>query len=402
MRFVSLFAGAGGLDLGLEQAGWKCDYASDIDKAAISSLHANQNRRTSGIRALTDTVIDQTDVRKVNGQSILDKIGTTRGQIPLLAGGPPCQSWSSAGHQLGLKDPRGRLFEDYLRIAKQIDARWLLFENVRGLLTARGPDGKPGGALKLIRMALSNAGWQTKVNLLNAADYGVPQRRVRLILIGHHVGDTPEFPSPTHAHNEPSYKPWVTLGKCLSQLRAPIDDEVIRPSAKLLYQLEGIPPGKGVKSPGKRETTRPGGHWGYKQGAFIADLEQAARTITANPQQDWIKDPELGLRRLSPRECAAIQTFPASWKFIGSRLDQYRLIGNSVPPILGKALGLALMKQAGSTKPKAKKRSTIVLEPLPNHLQAAINYTIKDEARNGASRRVAGNKRRAPRIVSAS
>lgn len=395
MRFVSLFAGAGGLDLGLEAAGWTCDYATDIDPAAVATLKANQGRRTHGIRALSKAIIEKADVRSLSGKEILSQIGRRKGEIPLLAGGPPCQSWSSAGRQLGLADPRGRLFEDYLRIAKEIDARWLIFENVRGLVTARGPDGVPGSALALIREALRKAGWQTKVNLLNAADFGVPQRRARLILIGYHEGDAPQFPQATHSQRGSALEhPWVTLGECLGKIRPPKENEIIRPSAKLQSDLETVKPGKGLKSPGKAETTRPGGHWGYKQGAFVADLNQAARTVTANAQQDWIKDPDLGLRRLSPRECAAVQTFPACWTFFGSRVDQYRLIGNAVPPMLAHALGEALSGEFAKTGVSAKRAIPAAATPLPEKLQAAIAYTMRDEARNGDSRRAAPVRRK--------
>lgn len=179
-NFVSIFSGAGGLDIGLQRAGWDCLYATDFDKHAVATLKLNATAR----RFHGDGIIRQADIRDLTGGEMLSEMGKRRGDIALLAGGPPCQSWSSAGHQLGFNDPRGRLFEDYLRVAKELDVRWLLFENVRGLITARGSDGVPGSALAAIRQALFNAGWQTRVELFNAADYGVPQRRVRVVLIG--------------------------------------------------------------------------------------------------------------------------------------------------------------------------------------------------------------------------
>ena len=184
-KFISLFSGAGGLDLGLERAGWDCLFATDFDPAAIRTLEANRGGKIGrNRRALVDAVIRRADVRELRGGDILGRLGATRGSIPLLAGGPPCQSWSSAGRQQGFDDPRGRLVGEYLRIASEIDPRWLIFENVRGLLTARGADGVPGSALAQVRRDLLKRGWQTRVELLNAADYGVPQRRVRLILLG--------------------------------------------------------------------------------------------------------------------------------------------------------------------------------------------------------------------------
>jgi DNA (cytosine-5)-methyltransferase 1 len=279
-----------------------------------------------------------------------------------------------------------------------MDVRWLLFENVRGLLTARGPDGRPGGALELIRAQLLKAGFQTHVALLNAADYGVPQRRVRLFVFGYRAGDALPFPAPTHhklaAKDLSLGVPWVTMADALSRILPLEDDEVIRPKGKIAEQLVGLRPGSGVKSPGKLESTRPGGHWGYKQGAFIADLSLPARTVTASAQQDWIIDPSRGLRRLCPRECAALQTFPANWRFVGNRSDQYRLIGNAVPPLLAGRVGQALLQHLLSD-PVPALSTVSELAPLPASLEAAIRYTQREERRNGASRREAPQRRMA-------
>ena len=387
-NFISLFSGAGGLDLGLECAGWDCLFASDFDPVAIRTLEANRGAKIGdGRRAFTDTVIREADVRKLKGAAILSDVGAARGSIPLLAGGPPCQSWSSAGSQQGFNDPRGRLVGEYLRIASELDTRWLMFENVRGLLTARGSDGVPGSALAEVRRSLLKRGWQTRVELLNAADYGVPQRRVRLILIGYRSGDAPAVPRATHGCGLGAPE-WVSLGECLKSIAPAFEDEIIRPAGKMALDLADLPPGTGAKSPGKRESTRPGGHWGYKQGAFIADLRLSARTVTANPQQDWIRDPKLGLRRLSPRECAAIQTFPATWRFEGKRTDQYRLIGNAVPPMLAMKIGAALRSHIDQSD-DTRQAEWGQLQPLPDRLQLAIHYTQTEERRNGASRREA-------------
>ena len=390
--FVSLFSGLGGLDLGLEAAGWDCVFATDLDARAAESLEANRGfRLQNGGRFLQDTVIERGDIRDLEGAEVLARTGRRRGAITLLAGGPPCQSWSSAGHQLGFDDPRGRLIKEYLRVASELDCRYLLFENVRGLVTARGADGVPGSALTWLREELFARGWQTQVELLNAADYGVPQRRVRVVLIGYREGDSPRAPVSSHAKQGGSQLSWRTLEDCLGSLAPLSDGEIFRPTGKLAVELEALPPGSGVKSPGKREATRPGGHWGYKQGAFIADPRLPARTVTANAQQDWIRDPIHGVRRLSPRECAAIQTFPPGWIIAGSRTDQYRLIGNAVPPQLAHAVGSALIEScdaAHGAKPWT------ALTPLPDRLQSAIAYTQREERRNGMSRREAPMKRR--------
>lgn len=392
-NFVSVFSGAGGLDIGLQRAGWDCLYATDFDQHAVETLKLN----ASAGRFHSNGLIRHADIRDLTGDQMLSEMGKRRGDVVLLAGGPPCQSWSSAGHQLGFNDPRGRLFEDYLRVAKQLDVRWLLFENVRGLITARGADGVPGSALAAIRHALFKAGWQTRVELFNAADYGVPQRRVRVVLIGYRLGDEPPIPSPSHNESGQSGQlSWKSMSEALAGLTPIEADEIIRPSGKLALELESIPAGSGVKSPGKRETTRPGGHWGYKQGAFVADLQRPARTVTANAQQDWIRDPIHGLRRLSPRECAALQTFPADWVFTGKRIDQYRQIGNAVPAMLAERIGFTLHSHVLG-KVWGLKAAPGVIAPLPEKLQAAIDYTAREHRRNGASRMAAPSLRKTGR-----
>lgn len=397
--FISLFAGAGGLDIGLEAAGWNCRYASDIDDAAVATMRANQSARTliNGRPVFDGTFIEKADVRALTGKDILSSIGARRGEIPLLAGGPPCQSWSSAGHQLGFQDPRGRLWSDFVRLADELDVRFMLFENVRGLLTARGEDGVPGSALNTIRSKLLDVGFQTSVSLLNAADYGVPQRRVRLFIIGYRSGDEPVFPMPTHEKvsggNGIDRRVWISMRQALNGIDPVSDSEIIRPSGKLQGELELLEPGTGVKSMGKPEATRPGGHWGYKQGAFMADPSLPGRTVTAGAQQDWIKDSDHGVRRLSPRECAALQTFPKDYVWPDKIADQYRVIGNSVPPALAAVVGASLLAHA-TKKTSMPKKVSAVLSPLDGRLQAAIAYTKREEMRNGASRRAAPSKRK--------
>lgn len=378
--FISMFSGAGGLDLGFERAGWSRLLASDIDRDSVSTLRANTRK------ALRETVIEA-DIRSLQAEDLRARAGgIAPGALDAIVGGPPCQSWSSAGLQRGLDDDRGRLFLDFIRLANRLDPRFIVMENVRGLLTARGPDGRPGSALEMIREDLRREGWQTAVSLLNAADYGVPQRRVRLFVVAYREGDRPLFPEPTHAKVAVNgRRRWVSLRAALARVTDLRDDEIIRPSARLAVDLANVPSGSGVKSPGKPETTRPGGHWGYKQGAFVADPALPARTVTASTAQDWIRDSIHGLRRLCPRECAAIQTFPASWTWEGRSASVYRQIGNAVPPKLAEALAGALRGALETERPLVS-TDVVALEPLSPSLAAAIAYTVRDSDRNGASR----------------
>jgi len=392
LEFISLFSGAGGLDLGLEQAGWRCLYASDNDSAAAATLQANQRGGFA-----KNAVVEMADARELTGADILRKANRKKGEIPLMAGGPPCQSWSSAGRQKGFEDPRGVLFRDFLRLADECGCRLIVFENVRGLLTARGPNGVPGEALEIIRSEMLVRGYFSSVSLLNAADYGVPQRRVRLIIYGYRNIQEPRFPAPTCALQAPGelqlLPPWNTLGEALEPLENLSPEEVIRPSKSMTARLQGLMPGQGIKSEGKKETTRPGGHWGYLQGGVVADPFLPARTVTASSQQDWIRLDDGSYRRLCPRECAAIQSFPKDWRFEGSFAKQYQLIGNAVPPLLARSLGKELARSVRADLPSDP--SQVRNEPLllPKGLAAAIEYTKREERRNGDSRRSTPSRR---------
>lgn len=383
-NFISMFSGAGGLDLGFEQAGWTRRFASDLDADAVATLRANT-------KVQDRTSVGQDDICDLTAADVRARAGDiASGDLDAIVGGPPCQSWSSAGHQRGLADKRGQLFRHFIKLANSLDPRFIIMENVRGLLTARGPDGEPGSALALLREDLRLEGWQTTVNLLNAADFGVAQRRVRLFVIAHRTGDCPERPMPTHSKETTSdLKMWVSMKRRLATLQDVKEEEVIRPTPKLAAELAQIKPGSGVKSPGKAETTRPGGHWGYKQGAFIADPSLPARTVTASTAQDWIVDPVHGLRRLCPRECAAIQSFPATWKWEGKRASIYRQIGNAVPPKLAMTVASSLLSHIQQEAGPLKRTTVSELAPLDTRLMAAIAYTKRDEARNGESRRSA-------------
>ncbi len=399
-RFISLFSGAGGLDLGLEQAGWNCIYASDVDKASIETLRQNSTRENSRVKSKPSRTYEIADILTLEPTDLLNRLNLETGELPLLAGGPPCQAWSSAGSQKGFDDPRGQLAEAYINLAAELRPRLVLFENVRGLLTARGRDGIHGSALASLRDRFSTIGYHTTVQLLNSADFGVPQRRVRLFIIAYRDMLEPSFPLPTHSKATQSRtsllgtQAWINLGSIVLDGTSIPEGELVIPTAAMKESLSEIPNGKGLKSPGKKETTRPGGHWGYKQGAFIADPKQPARTVTTSSQQDWIRDENIGLRRLTLRESAAIQGFPDHYKFSGSKTEKFKQVGNAVPPPLGKAMGLSLSihleresNYPTRTSETLSKRSRS--PTLPKSLQAAIDYSRRDHLRNGQSRMVA-------------
>jgi DNA (cytosine-5)-methyltransferase 1 len=387
---VSLFTGAGGLDLGLERAGFKTLAALDFDEDCVETLRLNQAAGVALTREDSEThlsgaAILHGDVADVTTEDLL--AGARRGGQPtVLAGGPPCQPFSSAGRQKGIHDPRGQLFEHFVRLAGEMQPQYILFENVRGLATARGVDGIPGQVLARVRDMFEGVGYATRFALLNSADYGSPQRRVRLFMLGTRIGSPPQFPPATHGKNANSdlvTLPWVSLGDFLRGLpQPPPDDDVVEPSTNLARQLADVRDGSGLRSPGRVEPSRPGGHWGYKQGTFIANLQLPARTVTAASTQDWVRLPGQPLRRLTLRECASLQGFPGEWVFAGSKASRFRQIGNAVPLIFGEVLGRAIAKHAEQLSPDEPLTSA----PIPKAIQSAIAYTHRDDARNGSVR----------------
>lgn len=390
---VSLFSGAGGFDIGLESAGFSVVAAVEADPDCIETLRLNQASRipvpnSEDGRVLLDaTRVLHARVEEMTRGDLVPNGASASWRPDLLAGGPPCQPFSASGKQRSLGDPRGVLFREFVRIAEELRPRAILFENVRGLITARGPSGRPGGALRLVLRAFQDIGYATRVGVLNAADYALPQRRVRFFLLAAQRGPLAEFPRPTHARADrprlfDEGLPWMTLGEFLAKQPEPHPEEIVRPSLKLAKLLRDIRAGSGLRSPGVSEPTRPGGHWGYKQGTFVANPELPARTVTAAATQDWIRQADGSLRRLTLRECSGLQGFPVKWQFVGSSSSRYRQVGNAVPVRFGEVLGSALLAALSSTSPG---RAT-VSAPVPASIGAAIDYTIRDDARNGVAR----------------
>lgn len=303
----------------------------------------------------------------------------------ILAGGPPCQPFSSSGHQRGIEDPRGHLFLSFVQAAALLAPRYVLFENVRGLLTQRGPDGRPGGVLERVQAAFEDIGYATRFAVLNAADYGAAQRRVRLYMVATADHYLPKFPEPTHPRNGPDdgRKPWVTLGEFLSARPEPDPADVVRPSGRRTAELSELSPGTGLRTGGVVEANRPGGHWGYRQDCFMADPALPARTIRTATSPDWIRLSDGSLRRLTWEECAGLQGFPHGWTFPGTTAGRFRLIGNAVCLPVGRAIGEVLVEALN----RGPSPVPPVSAPWPAEFRRRISYTVMEERVNGAYRR---------------
>jgi DNA (cytosine-5)-methyltransferase 1 len=270
-----------------------------------------------------------------------------------------------------------------LDLVDQLRPRFVLMENVRGLVTAVGPTGSPGEVLRGIQEDLARIGYASRVSTVNAADFGAAQRRVRLFIIATAEFDLPEFPEPTHDKaGRRDRKPWITLGEALSVL-PPVDlNDVIVPSGPRAQLLQQLAAGTGLKTGGKVMNNRPGGHWGYRQDSFLANLSLPARTIRAAATPDWIRLPGEPMRRLTRGECAALQGFPTEWAFEGGTTSVFKQIGNAVQvdtaEVMGELLARALVRGPATEPP--------VTPPWPPELLKRVRYTEAEHRVNGALR----------------
>jgi len=376
---IDLFAGAGGLASSLEASGWRTVATVDTDKDAVATLRRNQERGS-----LRHARIILGDVREITGRDLRPPNARVSWRPDILAGGPPCQPFSSSGRMRGFEDPRGGLFHEFVRLADELKPRFVLFENVAGLVTAKTPDGEVGGVLRRIQREFESIGYACRFELLNAADFGAAQRRVRLYMIGSRRERLPEFPRPTHSKEGALDRyPWVSLTDFLTKHPPTPPEDIVRPHPNRAAALAALEPGTGLKSGGIVEANRPGGHWGYRQDCFVADLRMPSRTIRAAATPDWLQLAG-GLRRLSWRECASLQGFPVDWEFEGSTPSRFRQIGNAVQGNVGRAIGAALLASATEAR-KCKPVSA----PWPSCFHKRVKYTAMEEVVNGAHRRAA-------------
>lgn len=357
---ISLFSGAFGLDLGIEEAGFHTVSLVEKERDATKTIALNRPH-------LYESAVPR-DIEKVNAQELLEEGGRVLnldralylGEVDLVTGGPPCQPFSTAGKRGSVIDPRGSLFMHFIRIVKGVQPRFFVMENVRGLLSApirhrphdqRGtgytllePDEMAGAALKVVLAEMKELGYNVVYNLLEAADYGVPQNRERVVFIGSRDGEPITFPLATHCEDGKNLPKWRTLRDALTGLVDPTPKFSAYPESRLKY-LRLLKEGQNWKYlPEDLKEEAMGG--AYKSGGgkvgFYRRLSwnKPSPTVTTSPHQkatDMCHPVEL--RPLSVRECARIQTFPDDWVFSGSVTAQYKQVGNAVPVLLAKAIG---------------------------------------------------------------
>ena len=385
---VSLFSGAGGLDVGLERAGWDTVFATDIDPAAVASLRESQGARVrvagSPVRRhLESARIVQADVCELRAADVRPPGCKPSWRPSLLAGGPPCQPWSSGGLQRGFNDARGLLIGQMLRLADELKPRFVMMENVRGLLTAVGPKGQHGEAIRVIHSEWERLGYAVSWAILNAADFGAAQRRVRLVMLGTADHTLPSFPEPTHDRDgRQGRHPWVALGDLLARRPPPDPCDIDEPTGVRAKEVLKLKPGTGLRTGGVVEHQRPGGHWGYRQDSFLADLSLPSRTIRAAGTPDWVRPVGERMRRLTWRECAALQGFPEEWSLGENKTVRFRLIGNAVQTDMAEAVGRSLMAALLLGESKTTPRSAC----WPGYFDRRITGAAADHRANAATR----------------
>lgn len=353
---ISLFSGGLGLDLGLEKAGFQIRVAVECNKFAAETIRRNR----------PDIPLIPKKLEDVTTKEILDAAGLAPGEPAVVTGGPCCQSFSTAGRRASVSDPRGEMFKGFLRVVTEARPRFFVMENVKGVLSAaikhrhlkdRGPgcpalvaDEELGSAFRLILKELQATNYYTLFDLLNAADYGVPQTRERVIFIGSRDGVRLTMPAATHtAESEDGLREWVTLRKALKGLRdhRPVYHE-LSPS-KVRY-LKLVPAGGNWRDLPKRlQALALGGayvSWGGRGGFFRRlawDRPAPALTTRPDSKATMLCHP-VALRPLSVKEYTRLQQFPDDWEFAGGVPQQYIQVGNAVPLGLGEAIGRAIRK----------------------------------------------------------
>lgn len=351
---LSFFSGAMGLDLGIERAGFDIRLACEFDKYCRQTIALNK----------PDIALIG-DINKYSADEILGYAGLTRNDdVDLIVGGPPCQAFSTAGKRNGFNDDRGNAFLTYLNIAISIRPKYLVIENVRGLLSCpmqhrphdmRGAefpdlslDEKPGGALNFVLSIIRRSGYAFSFNLYNAANFGTPQIRERVVIVCSRDGEKPPYLAPTHAeHGAHGLKKWATFRQAVRGIKK--HHHINFPEKRLRYYrmlFEGQN-WKSLPDDLQREAMGNSYFAGGGKTGFLRRLawDRPAPTLVTHPAMPAtdLAHPEED-RPLSIEEYKRLQEFPDNWQFSGPLVEQYKQIGNAVPASLGYAIGSLIQR----------------------------------------------------------
>jgi DNA (cytosine-5)-methyltransferase 1 len=380
---IDLFAGAGGLSEGLREAGFESLYANEIAPRYAQTYQLNH----------PGTVVHSADIRDVAADRVRDNLGLARGALDLLAGGPPCQGFSINAPVRSLGDRRNHLFLEFLRFVQEFEPRAVMIENVPGLVSFH-----QGATLAAILTALGNLGYQADVQILYAPHFGVPQTRWRTIVLGFRDCDQPlaGFPEPlalaplrvnftsrfagrdiVRLPASSELPPFTSVRQAISDLPVLANGEVgaeVKPYAtppandfqRIVRQgSTGVTNHEAARlsaiNLARLTHIRPGGNWTDIPHDLLPAGMKRARTSDHTKRYGRVDpdglastiltkcDPHWGAyfhysqdRAFTVREAARLQTFPDSFRFTGSRVEQYEQVGNAVPPFLAAAVGRSI------------------------------------------------------------
>jgi len=391
---VSVFSGAMGLDLGLEQAGITPNLAIEVDPYCCLTIRKN--------RPKIDTW--EEDIEKIDGKGIRKRLGNPK-DVSLMVGGPPCQSFCPGGKRAALSDPRGNLIYTYLKLIKEVRPMFFVLENVGNLVTAAlnhrpiserpgkhwnlsvyatkttdrdndteamRPDELSGSAIRQILKDVGGLGYGISFSVVDAAEYGAPQHRLRFLMFGARDSSAPKLLPPTNGRQAGS-QPLRTVGDAISDLKNnPGPHSEYTPDVAKYFAL--IPPGGNWRNLPRHLQREALGEASYQAGGgktgFFRRLswDAPSPTITgkANRKGSALCHPE-SIRPLSVKECARLQGFPDDWKISGAMNRQYSQVGNAVPVHLGIAIGRTLLGAAACDGSKTSH----------DHFEGALDQAIK-------------------------
>ncbi len=324
---IELFAGAGGLALGLEKAGFETLALIEVDKFAAETLKVN--------RPQWQVIHD--DIANISSLNLEEYFKIKKGELDVLSGGAPCQAFSYAGKRLGLEDTRGTLFYHYALFLEKLQPKMFLFENVRGLLSH-----DQGQTFNVMKNIFSHAGYSIQFQVLNAWNFGVAQKRERLIVIGTRndlLGETQyNFPK---AHE---YKPVLRdiLLDC-----PPSEGTQYSTHKKEIFKL--VPPGgywRDIPEDIAKEYMKSCWFMGGGRTGILRrlSLDEPSLTVLTSPSQKQTERCHpIEPRPFTIRENARCQSFPDGWTFSGSVMQQYKQVGNAVPVNLASEIGTQLL-----------------------------------------------------------
>ena len=331
MKIISLFSGCGGLDLGFEKAGFDIVWANEFDKSIHETYRYNHPQ----------TVLNTMDIREVKETDIPDCDG--------IIGGPPCQSWSLGGKCLGIEDERGRLVFDYIRIVKAKKPQFFTMENVPGMVTPRHIK-----SFEQFLHMFREAGYRVKYELLNAADFRVPQDRLRVFIVGIRDDIQSEYFFPPKVSAKP-----ITLLQAIGDLKTQPTaylNEMVNQKYDGILNHDYYAGGYDAKFMARNRVR------GWQELSFTIQAQAKNEPLHPQaPKMEFVSQNERRFaighekeyRRLSVRECARIQTFPDHFRFIYTDVkDGYKMVGNAVPPRIAYYLALSIKNVVPSLNSK--------------------------------------------------